>query len=347
MPVNPNYYVARPLNNLVLERMAQDFGPDNGYLSDVLMPWLPVTGPTGIVIERKRALHRLLTDSQVARGRTDPTQSLPDWTSVPSTYLCVDEAQAAKTPIADLGNSESNPQLQDRAGEVSRVQDVLMLRHEIKVMTTITTEATYTTDAPNNFKSGVASSPSTNEFIYWDNASATPLQDLESYVGELIRTSGKKPDFIIIPHPVMAVLKFNAKWTLPNSGVVTGIVTPENLKDWFGFKDVFVPQTVYDTVALGSEAANDMTFVWGNNIIIGSRPTAPSLQARSFGYTFTQTDLTGGMPPKGYRVRSWTDPSLGQGVFMDVLEAKVHRKVLDPTLYMCVSTPITPANFNG
>lgn len=336
MPANPNPYVSKVMTNLVLERQ-QDFGPDGGFLGEKLMPFCPVQGVTGTFYTRSSVHFKELPDNYFDRGSKSPTMTLPDWSTSTQTYRTKDFAIQAEVAKADLDKSEQAADV-SRAREVKRAQDALMLEHEKQIRAIVTASGTYSTDAPHNIKTGVSGTPSTDEFKQWENSSATPLQNIEDWIVEFIKTSGMAPHFIAIPRHVWGKIRFDTKFVNTAFTGMVNIMTPEMFGQYFGIKNVYLPQTIRDTAKLGVTATYD--FVWRNEILLGCEPEAPTKDTRSFGYTFLQTDLEGGAPSNGPRVRSWEDQSRGRGVYCDAVEMVIDRKVIDPTLLMYIKNPI-------
>lgn len=336
MPANPNPYVSKVMTNLVLERM-QDFGPDGGFVGTQLMPFVPVQGVTGTFYKRNSVNFKELPDNYFERGSKSPTMTLPDWSTSTQTYLCRDFAIAAEVAKADLDKSEAVVDV-SRRREVKRAQDSLMLQHEKLIRAIVAATGTYSTDAPHNFKTGVASGVGTDEFLQWDDANATPLQDIEGFITEAIKTSGVAPNFILIPKQVWAIIKYETKFINTAFTGQINVLTPEMFGSYFGIKNVFIPQTIRDTAALGEAASYD--FVWRNEVVLGALPDEPSRECRAFGYTFLQTDLEGGAPSNGPRVRSWEDQSKGRGVYYDAVEMVIDREVIDPTLFFYLKNPV-------
>ena len=336
MGISNNPYVSKVLTNFVQERQ-QTYG-DAGYIASTIMPWLPVKGKTGTYYTANRTFFNQLPTNYTQRGTKDPTQGLPDWSVTTATYSTSDFALAAETARADLDQTE--PELITRQTEVQRVQDALMLQHELSVHSLISDSTIYST---NNVQTG-ASSASTNQFVYWDDANGTPLTVIEDQIARMMKENGIVPNCLIIPNGVWNKLKFNTKFLTPQYQVQLNIATIQYVKDVFPtITTVLIPTTTYDTAAPGGTAS--MSWVWGNEAYLGFLQGSPSRRARAFGYTFTQTDLDGGAPSEGFRVRSYVDEGRGRGVYVDIIEAVIDRKICDADTFTKFATPVNPSTF--
>jgi hypothetical protein len=334
MPPSNTPYVSKVLTTFVAERQ-QDYGED-GYVMPWLMPFVGVNGPTGIFYKKTPNWKRLPAN-YTQRGSKSPTNVKPDWSTNTDTYRIEDFALMAETSRKDIDNSEPNALLFSRQDEVAETQDTLMREHEIIGKQTLVNTLT-----GNSLRTGVASTPGANEFIHWDDSDdGQPLQDIERWCTYLLKTSGKSPNFAVIPKQVMSKLKFLSNFTQPTYQAVLNILTKEHFGDFFDIERIFIPKTTVDDAALGEDEEFD--FIWGNEFILGYLPERPRKKVRAFGYTFVQTDveLGGVSESKPFRVRSYVDESRGRGVYCDIVESFLAREIVDPTLFLRIATPVS------
>lgn len=335
MALSTNSYVSKVMTNFVSERM-QSYG-DDGFVAGKLLPFVGVTGKTGTFYTRNRWLAKDLPANHIVRGSKSPTAKLPDWSASTDTYSVHDEALESVLPFSDIDSTEPDGILTSRQDEVERVREALLQYHEVQTRSLLVSTLT-----GNSLRTGVASSPGANEFVQWDDTTdGTPLQDLEGWCTYLLKTSGKAPNFIVVPRQVAAKLKFLANITQPTYQAVYNVMDREKYKLFFDLQYVFVPEVVHDTDALG-DTTPTFDFIWGNEIILGYLPERPSRRTRAFGYTFVQTNLEGGgiSESNPFRVRSWKDEELGRGAYVDVVETVLDRKIVDSSLYLRIANPL-------
>lgn len=341
MALSSTPQVSQVMTNFVQERM-QSYGED-GFVAGKLLPFVGVERAVGTFYTRNSWFSKDLPDNAIERGPKSPTAQLPDWAASTDTYAVKDEALESVLPFSQIDSTEPGGILISRQDEVERTREALLQYHEVKTRALLVSSLT-----GNSLRTGVASSPGTNEFIHWDDTTnGTPLQDIERWCTYLLKASGKKPNFIVIPDQVMANLKYLANITQPTYQAVYNVMDKEKFRQFFGIQNVFVPTVIKDTAALGEAASYD--FIWGNEIILGYLPERPSRRTRALGYTFVQTALEGGgiSESNPYRVRSSIDQNIGRGAYRDIVETVLTRKMIDTSLCLRISEPISDAAYDA
>jgi hypothetical protein len=139
---------------------------------------------------------------------------------------------------------------------------------------------------------GEASSPSTNQFLQWGDADATPIEDITNQVISITqRTGGFKPNYLIVPPTVYNALRRHPSIVALYQYSQPGIITAEMLARVFDIDQVLVAYTVANLAAEG--AADDFQFLFGDNALLGYFGTGPGPKQETAAAMFTWTDMDG------------------------------------------------------
>lgn len=141
---------------------------------------------------------------------------------------------------------------------------------------------------------GVASSPSTNQFVQWnDQTSSDPVTDIETGKSYILSITGFMPNTLVLGYDVYRYLKNHpdivdrVKYTSPEN------ITEGILARLFEVDNVYVAKAIKATNNEGEAAA--YSFVHGKGAWLGYVNPTPSILQPSAGYTFAWTDVSDGM----------------------------------------------------
>lgn len=138
---------------------------------------------------------------------------------------------------------------------------------------------------------GVAASPSTDEFLQWNDASSVPATDIAA-ANEIIRlATGYPANTLVLGASVFAILKNNASILERIKYTQKGVVTADLLAALFDVKQVLVAKAVYNTAKEGATAV--MADIFGKAALLCYAAPAPGIRRPSGGYTFAWTGLLG------------------------------------------------------
>ncbi|MDE2099056.1 MAG: major capsid protein [Patescibacteria group bacterium] len=171
--------------------------------------------------------------------------------------------------------------------------------------------------AANYFKTGVwgldltgeAAAPGANQFLQWNQANSTPVEDIDTQIYAIKEGTGFKPNVLTIGPDVFRVLKNHPEILDRIKYTERGIVTEDILAAVFGVDKVLVASASYNSAAQG--AADAMSFIFGKNVLLTYAEKNPGLQKPSAGYIFTWTGLLGA-GAYGSRISRIPMPWLGQ-----------------------------------
>ena len=157
-------------------------------------------------------------------------------------------------------------------------------------------------------KDGVASGPTGDEFIQWNEAASTPIEDINAEVVFISEQTGTDPtqyQLTITPY-VLNVLRNHADILERIKYTQRGIVTADLLAALFGVKRVNVAWATQNTEAEGVAAT--MSFIAPKAALLTYSPASPSLMEPSAGYIFSWTGLLGSGAQTGTRISNMRMP---------------------------------------
>ena len=144
-------------------------------------------------------------------------------------------------------------------------------------------------------RAGVAATPTGTQFLRWDVAASTPIEDVRSGVRTVQESTGFRPNRMVLGRSVYDAL-------LDHPDIVgrldrgqtsgTAMVMRDTLASLFEMDEILVMDAIENTANEG--AANVHAFIGGKNALLIYTPAAPGLMIPSAGYTFTWNGLLGG-----------------------------------------------------
>jgi len=184
-----------------------------------------------------------------------------------ASYICLPYALA--TPLPDEIRANADNPLQPGITAVEYVTNGLMLSREIRVASMVMTSTNWT----------YSSSPSTQ----WTSDTSEPETDIDNAINGVVSQIGRMPNVAIMSWDVWRKLKNHPnmlerlKYTRPG-----GVLTPGDLREWFGFEKVLVGMSLSDSSKDGQSGS--MSYVWGDDFWTGYVPSAPALMTPASGY---------------------------------------------------------------
>lgn len=142
---------------------------------------------------------------------------------------------------------------------------------------------------------GVSGAPAGGQFQRWDEAAATPIEDIRAARTSMKRLTGFRPNVMVVGTEVYdALLDHPDIVGRLDRGQTSGpaIVMRDALAALFEMEEILVMDAIENTAAEG--AANDHQFIGGKNALLAYRPSAPGLLTPAAGYTMEWSGLMGG-----------------------------------------------------
>lgn len=215
------------------------------------------------------------------------TFSAKNW-GVGTPYTNVDLANARRGGMSDQ---------QFRNNKARWVTTQGVIEQEFRIRDFVQTAANWTLTL-----AGVTSAPDgTTTFLGWDQASATPVDDVKLWKRRMRLLSGREPNTAIIPESIMLALYKNAQILDRVKTAHFGDGKPfdvekKHVEALLGLT-IYEPKGVYNSAKEGQ--TKNFQDIWNQDIVwIGYVNDNPSFDDPSCGYLFNWTgSTTDGLPP--------------------------------------------------
>lgn len=294
MPGNPtqgDVHVNRPLTNISIAYI-QDEG---NFIADKVFPNIPVLKQSDRYFTYSRADFNRDSMEERAPG----TESAGEGYDIDSTPTYFAPVFAFHKDIADQIRANSDEPLNpDRDATIFVTQKGLIKRE-------VTFVARYFKAGVWQFASlGVDAVVAPNEFLQWDDAGSTPIEDIRRAKRQVQEGTGFKPNKglfgphvfdALCDHPdIIDRIKFGQTPGAP------AMANENTLAQLFGLAEVLVAEAVVNTAKRGETEAS--SFVAGNNALIMYVTRTPGIMTPTAGYTFSWNGWMGATD-MGHRIK--------------------------------------------
>jgi hypothetical protein len=143
-----------------------------------------------------------------------------------------------------------------------------------------------------NDYTGVASGPTTNQFVKWSVSGSKPVKNVETWKNVIEEITGLTPNVLVLTPDVVVELKDNADILGRIQYTQRGIITPDILASLFDVEKVLVPRGIYETAAKGATSA-PARIAGSGKALLCYATNAPSIDEPSAGYFFAWEGLFG------------------------------------------------------
>lgn len=195
-------------------------------------------------------------------------------------YFC--EKYGAAIPLVNDEVNEADDPLRPEQDAIDYLNNQALMQIDSVWATAFFQPAVWTTDWD-----GVASNPSTNEILQWDQSSSTPVDDINKLKDTVSGIIGKEPNIMVVGKRAHRVL-------LDHDDILERIKyvrtasdqqVKSELANLFGVEKYLRPMGVENTAEYGQtdSFSNLMT---DNDVFLGYAPPSPSLKTESCGYVF-------------------------------------------------------------
>jgi len=295
-PTQSDLHVNVPLTNISIAWMQSS----DAYIADKVFPSVPVQKQSDLYWKYNKAEWRQTVVEQRAPSTESPGSG---WSVDTDNYFA--HVYAVHKDIDDQlrANADSNFSLDRDA--TNFVTNQLLLRRDIDWVNRYFKAGVWGTD-----KVGVAASPTGTQFLQWDNAGSTPIEDVTSQIIEFRELTGFAPNMLVIGPYVLQALRNHPELLDRIKYTERGIVTEDLIASLLGVEKILVS---YATQAVGAtyqdpkqtEANATYSFIAnGKSALLAYAPKGPSLMQPSAGYTFTWNGYLGGNN-KGVRIKNF------------------------------------------
>lgn len=277
-PTASQVHINQPLTNISIAYI-QD---ENMFIADQVFPNVPVQKQS----DRYFTYDREYWFKSEAEKRAPGTESAGSGFKIDNTPTYYADVYSVHKDIDDQIRANADaPINMDRDSTEWVTQQLLILREKIWVNN-------YFADGIWGTQyDGVSASPSAGEFLQWDQANSTPIEDITNRAVEVAELTGFKPNVLVLSPYVFNVLKNHADIIDRIKYTQRGMVTADILAGLFEVDRVLVAWGVENVAAEG--ATGDYNFIFGKHALLAYANPTPSLLRPSAGYTFSWNGLLG------------------------------------------------------
>lgn len=284
MPINQpsrsDVHVDRPLTEISIAFLQS---ADN-FVADKAFPILPVSKQSDQYFTYDRGMFNRDEAEELAPGAR---AAAANYTLSTDTYNAKVWALAKDVADQVRANADSPLSLDKEATEFLAVK--MLIRKERNFASSHFITGVWTTE-----RAGVASSVSGTQFLRWDVASSTPIEDMRAAVRAVHVLTGFRPDRLVLGREVYdALLDHPDIIGRIDRGQTSGpaVAMRDSLAALFELKQILVMDSIYNSAAEG--ATNVHAFIGGKNALLLYTPASPGLMTPSAGYTFAWSGLLG------------------------------------------------------
>lgn len=291
-------HVNVPLTNISIAMMQS---MDN-FVSDKVFPTIPVAKQS----DRYYTYDRGYFNRDEMEERAPGTESSGSGYTVDNTptYYCPKYSFHHDIPDERVANADSV--LAPDREAVELVTRKAMIKRERLWATKYFGGGIWATDYD-----GVAAAPGANQFLQWNDAASTPIEDMRAAKTTVLGLTGFEPNTLVmgqqvfdklVDHPdIVDRVKYGQT---PNGPAL--IEAPE-LAQLFKIPRVFVMKSIVNTGKEGQ--ANAHSFIGGKKLLLAYAAPTPGLMTPTAGYTFSWTGLLGS-GAMGGRIKKWYENRL-------------------------------------
>lgn len=270
-------HVDRALTNMSVAYM-QD---ESNYIADKVFPIVPVKRQSDLYYIYNTG--DFLRDEAQVRGRIAESAG-GDYDLATDVYYCKKHAFHKDVAPEDRVNYDE-PLDADKDAQIF-VSQKMLIRREMEWASKFFKAGVW-----NREVSGVSTTPSDGQAIYWNLETSDPINDITQEGIRMASLTGYKPNTLVLSPYVFNALKNHFDILDRIKYTETGIVTTSLLASLFEVQNVYVAWAVVNTGQKG--AADNIGFIMGKNALLCYANPNPSLRSASAGYIFTWTGLMG------------------------------------------------------
>lgn len=288
-PTSRQVHINQPLTNISIAYI-QDA---NNFIADRVFPLIPVQKQS----DRYFKYERENWFKSEARKRAPGTESAGSGFEIDNTpsYFC--DVYSVHKDIDDQIRANADEPINMDRDATEWVTQQLLLRREKIWANNFFDENIWGTEYQ-----GVSSNPTGDEFLQWDNADSTPVEDITDAGVRMAELTGYRPNVLVISPFVFNTLKNHADILDRIKYTQSGMVTADILASLFEVDRVVVAYGVENVAEEGADG--DFNFVMGNHALLAYANPTPSILQPSAGYIFGWEGLLGA-GQAGNRIRTF------------------------------------------
>ncbi len=167
----------------------------------------------------------------------------------------------------------------------------LLMKMESEWVSAFFSTSLWTGAATTNDQVGVTGAPAADQFLRWEDAASTPIEDIATLMDQMEQKTGFRPNKFVIGRQIETVLKNHPDILDRIKHTQKGVVTMDLVADLLGLEEIIVASATRNTAAEG--ASDSYSFYFGNDALLIYAAPSASLLHPSAGYQFAWTGYTG------------------------------------------------------
>lgn len=254
------------------------------FIADKVFPIIPVDKKSNkYFVYRKNDWFR-----DEAQRRADATESAGSGYNLDTDSYSAD-VWAFHKDVGDQTVANADAPLSPLREAAEFVTHRLLLRRELQFVSDFFNTGVWGKDW-----AGVASSPSTDQFIKWsDYSNSDPLEDIEAAKEQILSTTGHEGNTLVLGYQVFRKLKNHPDLVDRIKYTTRDVITEDVMASLFGVDRVLVAKAIKATNAEGATGA--YAFAYGKAAGLFHVAPQAGLLTPSAGYTFAWTGVSGGL----------------------------------------------------
>lgn len=281
-PSRSDVHVDRPLTNISIAFMQTAAA----FVADRVFPNIPVMKQSDRYTQYDRGMFN--RDSMQLRAPASESAGADYDIDTTPTYFCDTYGLHKDVPDQVRANADQPINLDRESTEFLSLQ--ALLKREVNFATRYFAASVWTGEVD-----GVSGAPGADQFQRWDEAAATPIEDVRTGKRSVQELTGFRPNKLVCGRAVFDALVDHPdivgridRGQTPNGPAIT---LRENLAALFELESVEVMDAIQNTAVEG--AANVHAFIGGKSAMLVYAAPNPGLMVPSAGYTFSWTGLLG------------------------------------------------------
>jgi hypothetical protein len=277
-PTAGDVHVNAPLTNISIAYMQEAVN----FIADKVFPTVPVQKQSDrYFLYPKGDWFR--SEAQLRAPGTESAGSGYNIDNTPTYYAGVD---AVHKDVDDQIRANADAPINFDRDATQWVTQQLMIRREKNWVANYFKTGVWTD------LTGVAAAPVANQFLRWDDANSTPVEDITGAAVTMQQSTGYKPNTLVLNPFVYNALKNNADIIDRIKYTQRGVVTADILASLFDVERVMTIGAVENTAAMGATDAISFIAQIKGAMLVYANPR-PSLLTPSAGYSFAWTGYFG------------------------------------------------------
>ncbi len=193
--------------------------------------------------------------------------------------------------LDDQTRANQDDPIQLEAEATRFITNQLLLHKENDFVAAFFATTLWTGSDTGNDQTGVDAGPIADQFLRWNDANSTPIEDIRAQMVAMAEKTGFRPNTLTIGPQVWSALVDHPDILDRIKYTQTGVVTMDLIAMLLGLDRVLVGWATRDQAA--EQGTEDMGFFWGTSALLTYRPASAGLYTQSAGYTFSWTGLLG------------------------------------------------------